>query len=86
MDMAASCRFCAVVESMYDLTLNPSAPNDSVSMDLTWPQIGNVYDTTFSGCDFSQRFAEILGPDVSNSVQAQLTNDYEETSDYDFSR
>ena len=66
MDVAASSRFCAVVESMYDLTLNPSDPNDSVSMELTLPQVGNVCDTTFSGCDFSQRFAEILeGPDVS---------------------
>ena len=86
MDVAASSRFRAVVESMYDLTLNPSDPNDSVSMELTLPQVGNVCDTTFSGCDFSQRFAEILeGPDVSNSVQAQSTNDYEETSDYDIS-
>ena len=85
MDVAASSRFRAVVESMYDLTLNPSEYNDSVSMELTLPQVGNVCDTTFSGCDFSQRFAEILGPDVSNSVQAQLTNDYEETSGYDIS-
>ena len=50
------------------------------------PQVGNVCDTTFSGCDFSQRFAEILeGPEVRNSVQAQSTNDYEETSGYDIS-
>jgi len=89
MDVAASTRFRADVESMYDLSLNPTSDNnDSVSMDLTLPQVGNVCDTTFSGCDFSQRFAEILeGPDVSsNSVQAQSTNDYEETSDYDISR
>ena len=88
MDVAASSRFRAVMESMYDLTLNPSDTNDSVSMELILSQIGNVCDTTFSGCDFSQRFAEILeGPDVSsNSVQAQSTNDYEETSDYDISR
>ena len=73
MDVAASSRFRAVVESMYDLSLNPpSDTNDSVSMELTLPQVGNVCDTTFSGCDFSQRLAEILeGPDVSNSVQAQ---------------
>jgi hypothetical protein len=78
MDVVASSRFRAVVKSMYDLTLNPSDTNDSVSMELTLPQVGNVCDTTFSGCDFSQRFAEILeGPDVSNSVQAQSTNDYE---------
>jgi len=85
MDVAARIIFRAVVESLYDLTLNPSDPNDSVSMDLTLSQVGNVCDTTFSGCDFSQRFAEILeGPDVSsNSVQAQSTNDYEETSSDD---
>ena len=71
---------------MYDLTVNPSDTNDSVSMEMTLPQVGNVCDTTFSGCDFSQRFAEILeGPDVSNSVQAQSTNDYEKASDFDIS-
>ncbi len=48
MDVAASSRFRAVVESMYELTLNPSETNDSVSMDLTLPQVGNVCDTTFS--------------------------------------
>ena len=86
MDVAASSRFRAVVESMYDLTLNPSDTNDSVSMEWILSQIGNVCDTTFSGCDFSQRFAEILeGPDVSNSVQAQSTNDYEKASDFDIS-
>ena len=85
--MAASTRFRADVESMYDLSLNPTSDNnDSVSMDLTLPQVGNVCDTTFSGRDFSHRFAEILeGPDVSNSVQVQSTNDYDETSDYDIS-
>ena len=82
MDVAASSRFRAVVESMYELTLNPNDANDSVSMELTLPQVGNVYDTIFSGCDISQRFAEILeGPDVSNSVQAQSTNDYGKTSE-----
>ena len=86
MDVAASSRFRAVVESMYELTLNPSDTNVSVSMELTLSQVGDVCDTTFSGCDFSQCFAEILeGPDVSNSVQAQSTNDYEETSGYDIS-
>ena len=89
MDVAAtSSRFRAVVESMYDLTLNPSDPNDSVTMNLTLSLVGkNVCDTTnFSGCDFSQRFAQILeGPDVSNIVQAQSTNDNEKTNDYDIS-
>ena len=86
MDVAASSRFCAVVESMYDLTLNPSDPNDSVSMELTLPHVGNVCNTTFSGFDFSHCFAEILeGPDVSNSVQVSSTNDNEKTSDYDIS-
>jgi hypothetical protein len=86
MDVAASSRFLAVVESMFDLTLNPSDPNDSVSMELPLPQDGNLCDTTFTGCDFSQRFAEILeGPDISNSVQAQSTIDYEESSEYDIS-
>ena len=73
MDVAASSRFRAVVESMYDLTLNPSDPNDSVSMELTLPQVGNVCDTTFSGCDFSQCFAEILeGPDVCKLNQQMI--------------
>ena len=57
-------------------------------MELTLSQVENTCDTTTcGGCDFSQHFAEILeGPDVSDSVQAQSTNDkYEETSDYDVS-
>jgi hypothetical protein len=86
MDVAASSRFRAVVESMYELTLNPNDANDSVSMDLTSPQVGNVCDNTFIDCNFSQHFAEILeGPDVRNSVQAQSTNDYEKASDLDIS-